>query len=53
MGEVEVIAKEGEGEKKVMGEIEKFMQEHRWFFKSGKGKPKGKMAAYFERYGGW
>ena len=53
VGEVEVIAKEGEDEKKVMGEIEKFMEEYQWFFKSGKGKPKGKMTAYFERYGGW
>ncbi|KAF8428629.1 CYTH-like domain-containing protein [Tirmania nivea] len=53
VGEVEVIAKEGEDEKRVMTEIEKFMEEYQWFFKSGRGKPKGKMSAYFEKYGGW
>ena len=53
VGEVEVIAEEGESDKQVMMEIEKFMEEYRWFFKSVKGKPKGKMTAYFEIYGGW
>ena len=54
VGEVEVIAKEGEDEKKVMMEIGKFMEEYRWFFKSVGGKPKGKMTAYFEKHrGGW
>ncbi|RPB26809.1 hypothetical protein L211DRAFT_820644 [Terfezia boudieri ATCC MYA-4762] len=53
VGEVEIIAKEGEGDKQVMTEIEKFVEEYQWFFKSGKGKPKGKMTAYFEKFGGW
>lgn len=53
VGEVEVVAEAHEEDGKVMAEIGKFMEEYRWFFKSSTVKPKGKMTAYFEKYGGW
>jgi len=55
VGEVEVSVPVDDREEsgQVMREIEEFMEKYRWIFKSGKGEPKGKMSAYFERFGGW
>lgn len=53
VGEVEVLAEPEEDSHKVLEEIERFMEKYQWLFKSGKGEPKGKMSAYFEKFGGW
>ena len=42
-----------EESRKVLEEIEGFMDKYRWLFRSGQGEPKGKMSAYFEKFGGW
>ena len=48
VGEVEVIAEEAEAEK-AHGDIERFLKRYPWFFDT-RG-PKGKLTAYFERFG--
>lgn len=47
VGEVEVMA---EDEKKAHADIDAFMAEYPWFFDTSH-KPKGKLTAYFERFG--
>ena len=51
VGEVEVQAGVDEEDRKVQMEIERFMEKYKWLFGSGEGKPKGKMTAYFEKFG--
>lgn len=48
VGEVEVMAEEA-GAEKAHGDIERFLKRYPWFFDT-RG-PKGKLTAYFERFG--
>ena len=47
VGEVEVMAEDAG---RAHGEIEGFFERYAWFFDTG-GQPKGKLRAYFERFG--
>ena len=48
VGEVEVMVEEA-GAEKAHGDIEGFLKRYPWFF--DRGSPKGKLTAYFERFG--
>lgn len=48
VGEVELMAEDAE---EAHGEIDAFCKEYAWFFDTEREKPKGKLTAYFERFG--
>ena len=48
VGEVELQAGD---EKAAMDRIDDFMERYKWFFGNDKSKPKGKMTAYFDKFG--
>lgn len=50
VGEVEVVRRDKEGEEGVWEGIDGFMGRYGWFFEGG-GVPKGKITAFFERFG--